>query len=149
MKARNKIEKLYSTRGTHVDELQIYLATTSGHIKYKLNHSAHPLNATPSRNIKCNYFFLFIPCIVWQDIVKQMPKDFDVVKSNIPRGKVDSIVYESKQLGQKGRQPYICSGIQKMQNPWLYFARYRRDETMVERRRNPNIILAKPLFLGK
>ena len=36
-----------------------------------------------------------------QDVVKQMPKDFDVVKADIPHGKVDSIVYESNTVGTK------------------------------------------------
>src|SRR5438045_7817673 len=57
-----------------------------------------------------------------QDVVKQMPKDFDVVKNDIPHGKVDSIVYESKTVGTKRKATiYLPPGYSKSTKyPVLY-----------------------------
>lgn len=88
-----------------------------------------------------------------QDVVKQMPKDFDVVKPSIPRGKVDSIVYESKTVGKKRKATiylppnyskntkypvlYLLHGIGGDEYEWL------RDGG------KPNIILDNLYSLGK
>src|SRR5215203_2251520 len=57
-----------------------------------------------------------------QDIVKQMPKDFDLVKNDIPHGKVDSIIYESKTVGAKRKATiYLPPGYSKSTKyPVLY-----------------------------
>src|SRR4051794_6507027 len=36
-----------------------------------------------------------------QDIVKQMPDNYDTIQATIPHGKIDSVVYDSKTVGSK------------------------------------------------
>ena len=94
-----------------------------------------------------------------QDVVKQMPKDFDVVKADIPHGKIDSIVYESKTVGTKRKAIiYLPPGYSKTRKyPVLYLLHgIGGDEYEwfmgTERKGdggNPNIILDNLYSLGK
>ena len=88
-----------------------------------------------------------------QDVVKQMPKDFDAVKADIPRGKVDSIVYESKTVGTKRKATiYLPPGYSKSTRyPVLYlFHGIGGDEyEWLRDGGNPNIILDNLYALRK
>ena len=46
---------------------------------------------------------LFIFCIngYAQNEIKSAPAGFDIVRKNIPHGKIDSVLYESKTVGAK------------------------------------------------
>src|SRR5690242_8326330 len=84
---------------------------------------------------------------------KEAPKGFDIEQANIPHGKVDSIVYESKTVGTKRKATiylppgyskstkypvlYLLHGIGGDQYEWL------RDGG------NPNIILDNLIAAGK
>ena len=61
-------------------------------------------------------------CLQAHSQVQQMPAGFDVVKENIPHGKVDSIVYESKTVGTKRKATiYLPPGYsKKTKYPVLY-----------------------------
>jgi len=61
-------------------------------------------------------------CLQVNSQVQQMPAGFDVVKENIPHGKVDSIVYESKTVGTKRKATiYLPPGYsKKTKYPVLY-----------------------------
>jgi enterochelin esterase-like enzyme len=101
--------------------------------------------------------FLFLLMITTasfaQDIVKQMPSDFDVVKPNIPHGKVDSFVYESKTVGQKRKSTiYLPPGYSKnTKYPVLYLLHgIGGDEyEWLRDGGKPNIILDNLYALGK
>ena len=94
-----------------------------------------------------------------QDVVKQMPSDFDVVKTDIPHGKIDSIVYESNTVGTKRKALiYLPPGYSKAKKyPVLYLLHgIGGDEYEwfmgTERKGdggNPNIILDNLYALGK
>src|SRR5215217_8956385 len=98
-------------------------------------------------------FLLFISTAFAQDVVKQMPKDFDVVKSDIPHGKVDSIVYESKTVGTKRKAIiYLPPGYSKSTKyPVLYLLHgIGGDEyEWLRDGGKPNIILDNLYALGK
>jgi len=61
-------------------------------------------------------------CLQAHSQVQQMPAGFDVVKENIPHGKIDSIVYESKTVGTKRKATiYLPPGYsKKTKYPVLY-----------------------------
>jgi enterochelin esterase-like enzyme len=107
--------------------------------------------------MKYSSIFLFLLIITTasfaQDIVKQMPSDFDVVKPNIPHGKVDSFVYESKTVGQKRKSTiYLPPGYSKnTKYPVLYLLHgIGGDEyEWLRDGGKPNIILDNLYALGK
>ena len=91
-------------------------------------------------------FLLFVGSAAFtQDVVKQMPVGFDVVKNDIPHGKVDSIVYESKTVGTKRKATiYLPPGYSKnTKYPVLYLLHgIGGDEyEWLRDGGNPNIIL--------
>ncbi len=99
-------------------------------------------------------FFLFIANASFaQDIVKQMPKDFDVVKNDIQHGKVDSIVYDSKTVGIKRKATiYLPPGYSKSTKyPVLYLLHgIGGDEyEWLRDGGNPNVILDNLYALRK
>jgi enterochelin esterase-like enzyme len=100
------------------------------------------------------FFSLTISAALFaQDIVKQMPGDFDVVKPNIPHGKVDSFVYESKTVGTKRKATiYLPPGYSKSTKyPVLYLLHgIGGDEyEWLRDGGNPNIILDNLYALRK
>jgi enterochelin esterase-like enzyme len=88
-----------------------------------------------------------------QEIVKQMPVGFDVVRPDIPHGKIDSIVYHSKTVGQKRKATiYLPPGYsKKTKYPVLYLLHgIGGDEyEWLRDGGNPNIILDNLYALGK
>ncbi len=67
-------------------------------------------------------FLLCTVCVNSQDLVKLTPAGFDVVRENIPQGKIDTITYSSKTVGSNRRALiYTPPGYSKKQKyPVLY-----------------------------
>ncbi len=67
-------------------------------------------------------FLLFTACVNAQDLVKLAPVGFDVMRENIPQGKIDTITYSSKTVGSNRRALiYTPPGYSKKQKyPVLY-----------------------------
>src|SRR5215216_3306459 len=99
-------------------------------------------------------FLLFMSTALFaQNIVKQMPKDFDVLKNDIPHGKVDSIVYESKTVSTKRKATiYLPPGYSKSTKYSVLYLLHGIGGDEYEWLRdggNPNIILDNLYSLGK
>src|SRR5215213_7360538 len=88
-----------------------------------------------------------------QPTVREAPKGFDVERANIPHGKVDSIVYESKTVGTKRKATiYLPPGYSKnTKYPVLYLLHgIGGDEyEWLRDGGNPNLILDNLIAEGK
>ena len=87
---------------------------------------------------------LFTAYINSQDLVKQAPAGFDVTRENIPKGKIDTITYSSKTVGNNRRALiYTPPGYSKKQKyPVLYLLHgIGGDEKEWLKGANPQVIL--------
>jgi enterochelin esterase-like enzyme len=87
---------------------------------------------------------LFATVSIAQDILKEMPKGYDTVKSGAPAGRIDTIQYESKTVGSKRKAlVYTPPGYNKKKKyPVLYLLHgIGGDEKEWLKGGNPQLIL--------